>query len=93
MAMQLHDRHALGRALQVYRKAHADEVRDMLVNDGWRPTAIYCARRCQHIALGLKDFELAPCELKAEKIGDLCEIWMIDRRGTDQRRAVWLLYQ
>ena len=81
------DVHALGRALQVYRKHHADEVHEMLVNDGWRPTAIYCARRCQHIALALKDCELSPCELKAERIGNLCEIWMADRRGIDLRRA------
>ena len=84
------DVHALGRALQAYRRMsvlHDAEVRDMLRNDGWRATAMYCARRCQHIALGLKEGELAPCELREQTIGGIRQVWMADPRGIDQRRA------
>jgi hypothetical protein len=60
------DVHALGRALQAYRKLsarHAAEVSEMLRSDGWNETAMYCAKRCQKIALNLTSSEMAPCEL------------------------------
>jgi hypothetical protein len=35
------------------------------------------------VDLGLKDFEAPPCEIRAETIGGLTEIWMADPRGID----------
>jgi hypothetical protein len=95
------DVRALGRALQTYRKLsprHADEVRDLLRNDGWVEAAKYCALFVEKIEQNLTTSEMAPCELREETIGGLTEVWMADPEGVDQRRPEmvtllrWLLH-
>jgi hypothetical protein len=86
----LRDRHALGRALQAFRKIspwHANEVREMLRSDGWTETAKHCAQHLQRTEQNLTTSEVPPCELHEETIGGITQIWMADPEGIDLKRA------
>jgi hypothetical protein len=64
------DIHALGRALQTYRKfsaRNAVEVRDILRSDGWTQTARYCAKKCQQREQKLSYEETPPCDLELDE--------------------------
>ena len=63
------------------------EVRRLLVEHGWRATALHCCRMCQQASLKLPSISLTPSELKPENVGGLTEIWLVDRHGRDAHRT------
>ena len=67
------------------------EVRRLLVQNGWRATALHCCRMCQQTGLKLPSIALTPSELKPERIGNLNEVWLVDPTGRDEHRTATVM--
>lgn len=84
------DLDALKLCVSIYRKSSSSremEVRRLLVQNGWRATALHCCRLVQQASLKLPSIALTPSELKPERLGDLSEIWLVDPTGRDPHRT------
>jgi hypothetical protein len=83
------DRDALQRAIELAKAEDADrrrQVEGMQREDGWEYAATFAAYHCQRNALGLKPWQLTPCEIDDEqpradpnKYG-LLEAWELRQR-------------
>jgi hypothetical protein len=49
---------------------------------GWEQAAIFSAEKTQRGALGLRDHELAPCQLCEEIFAGVTRFWFVDVRGS-----------